>query len=585
MDHTDTQKIPLKTTGARFLQSVRNLVNSDVGWKAKLMFAGIVVLLCGVNGLNVANSYVGRNFMTSIADRNKAEFIRQALFYIGVFGASTIVAVAVRFAEERLGLLWREFLTRRSVRLYLSNRTYYRLEVAKELAHPDQRIAEDIRAFAVTTLSFVLMAINSSFTIVSFSGVLWSINPLLFAVAVLYAACGSYLTIVWGRPLINLNSNQLDKEASFRSGLIHVRENAESIMLAHREGRQAEGLLNRLTDLVANFRQITAINRNVGFFTTGYNWLIQIIPSLIVAPAFINGEIAFGVITQSAMAFSMLVGAFSLIVTQFQSLSTFAAVVARLSSLVEAIERSQTTTESTIKIVEPEERLTYERLTLLSSTNGSPLLKDLSISIAFGTRVLVTGPNEAARVALFKATAGVSIAGAGRIIRPGADNILFLAERPYLPPGTLRRVLSPSAHAGEISDERIFALLRELDLEGIVTQTGGLDREEDWQTLLSLREQQLLAFIHLLLAAPRFAFLDRISAALESHQFRKILHMLSDSSIAYIDSGEANRLPDFYDAVLVCAQDGSWKWMTNRAAPMVDPDSRPNASGGEDEVA
>jgi putative ATP-binding cassette transporter len=112
----DTQKIPLKVTAGRFFRAVSIFANSEVGWKAKLMFAGLVALLCGVNGLNVVNSYVGRNFMTSITDRNKAEFIRQALFYIGVFAASTIVAVIVRFTEERLGLLWREFLTRRAVR-------------------------------------------------------------------------------------------------------------------------------------------------------------------------------------------------------------------------------------------------------------------------------------------------------------------------------------------------------------------------------------------------------------------------------------------------------------------------------------
>jgi putative ATP-binding cassette transporter len=278
--------------------------------------------------------------MTANADRDKADFIRQALFYIGVFAGSTVVAVIARFTEERLGLLWREFLTRRAVRLYLADGTYYRLNVSGELAHPDQRIAEDVRAFTVTTLSFILMMLNSSLTMVAFSGVLWSISPLLYIVAVLYATCGSYLTIALGRPLIKLNYDQLDKEASFRSGLIHVRENAESIMLAHREGRQTASLLHQLDELVANFRQITSINRNVGFFTTGYNWLIQIIPALIVAPAFINGDIAFGVITQSAMAFSTLVAAFSLIVTQFQSLSNFAAVVARLSSLMEAVEKS-----------------------------------------------------------------------------------------------------------------------------------------------------------------------------------------------------------------------------------------------------
>jgi vitamin B12/bleomycin/antimicrobial peptide transport system ATP-binding/permease protein len=575
----EKQKIPLKITAVRCVGSVRNFANSEVGWKAKLMFAGLIALLCGVNGLNVVNSYVGRNFMTAIADRHKAEFIRQALFYLGVFAASTLVAVIARFTEERLGLLWREFLTRRAVTLYLANGAYYRLDASRELANPDERIAEDIRAFTVTALSFVLMALNSSFTVVAFSGVLWSINPLLFIVAVLYAACGSSLTIALGRPLVTLNYNQLDKEANFRSSLIHVREHAESIMLARREGRLIDRLLRRLDELVANFRQITTINRNVGFFTTGYNWLIQIIPALIVAPAFINGDIAFGVITQSAMAFTMLVGAFSLIVTQFQSISAFAAVVARLSSLMEAFEQSQTTTGSAIEMVEAEGRLAYERLTLLSAQNGSPVLKDLSISIPFGTRVLLTGSNQAAGVVLFRATAGLSSAGAGRIIRPGADDILFLAQRPYLPPGTLRQVLVRARHEGEISDERIFGLLRELHLEQAVTRAGGLDTEQDWETLLSLREQQLLAFLHVLLAAPQFAFLDRVDTELGADRVHTILRMLSERSITYINNAEADDSRDLYDAVLECGEDGGWTWTANRAGRMATADFHANERG------
>ena len=545
------------------------------------MFAGLVALLCGVNGLNVVNSYVGRNFMTAIADRDRAGFIQQALFYIGVFAASTVVAVIARFTEERLGLLWREFLTRRAVKLYLANGTYFRLDNSGKLTHPDQRIAEDVRAFTVTTLSFVLMVLNSGFTIVAFSGVLWSISPLLFIVAVLYAACGSYLTIALGRPLITLNYNQLDKEASFRSGLIHVRENAKSIMLAHREGRQTARLLHGLDELVANLRQITVINRNMGFFTTGYNWMIQIIPALIIAPAFINGEIAFGVVTQSAMAFSTLVAAFSLIVTQFQSISNFAAALARLSSMVEAIEHSQTSMGSAIEIVEAKGRLAYERLTLLSSANGSPLLRDLSISIPSGTRVLVTGSNQAARAVLLRATAGIWTAGAGRILRPGADDIFFLAQRPYLPPGTLRQVLERTAHTGEISDDRIFRLLRELNLEQILTRVGGLDIERDWEMLLSLREQQLLAFIHILLAAPQFVFLDQVGTELGSDQVRKILLMLSENSITYINNGEADDLLDLYDAVLECGEDGGWTWTADRARQTAAADSHTNESGAK----
>jgi vitamin B12/bleomycin/antimicrobial peptide transport system ATP-binding/permease protein len=527
------------------------------------MSVGLVALLCGANGLNVVNSYVGRNFMTSIADRDRAQFLQLAFLYIGVFAASTVVSVIARFAEERLGLLWRESLTRRAVGLYLADRAYYRLDTIGELANPDQRISEDIRAFTVTTLSFVLMALNSALTILAFSGVLWSISPLLFIVSVAYAACGSFLTIVLGRPLVKLNYDQLDKEASFRSGLIHVRQNAESIMFAGGERRHAERLQHRLDELVANFRQITAINRNVGFFTTGYNWMIQIIPALIVAPAYIEGKIEFGVISQSAMAFTALVAAFSLIVTQFQSLSTFAAVVARLSSMVDAVEKSHDRARPAIEIAEDEGRLAYERLTLQSPTNGAPVLKDLSVSIPLKTRVLLTGSNQAARAALFRATAGGQARGAGRIIRPGGDGIIFLAQRPYLPPGTLRQALVRHT-PGEVSDERIMALLRELGLDQVLSMAGGMDAEQDWSTLLSLREQQFLGFADILLNAPRFAFLDRLGGALGPIEIQRLLRMLSEKSIAYVNNGDADEPYDLYDAVLECGENGAWTWTPSR---------------------
>lgn len=556
----DQEKGGFKAIAARFLRAVRNFFGSEVGWKAKLIFGGLVALLCAVNGLNVANSFVGRNFMTAIADRDRAEFIRQALFYVGVFAASTVVAVIARFAEERLALLWREFVTRRAVTLYLADRTYYRLDQSGELANPDQRISEDVRAFTVTTLSFVLMALNSGFTILAFSGVLWSITPVLFTVAVLYAACGSYVAIVLGRPLITLNYNQLDKEASFRSGLIQVRENAESIMLERHEPRQAARLLHRLEDLVGNLRRIIAVNRNLGFFTTGYNWMIQIIPALIVAPAFIDGEIEFGVITQSAMAFTALVAAFSLIVTQFQSLSSFAAVVARLSSLMQAIEQSQTGTAAAIEIAGAGDRLAYENLTLRSSTSRDPLLKDLSISIPCGTRVLVTGASQEAGLALFRATAGVPTPGEGRILRPGADDLIFLPQRPYLPPGTLRQVLLRATDDGRASGERLIPLLTALGLDQVVTQAGGLDAEQDWVALLSLRELQLLSIARVVVNRPKFVFLDRVDDILTPDQLKKSLEILSENSIAYVNTGEVEEMRELYDAILVCGESGSWTW-------------------------
>ena len=95
------------------------------------MGASVAGSLLGVNGLNVINSYVGRDFMTAIEQRSFPEFVSEALLYAGVFALSTVVAVLVRFCEERLALLWREWLTGWLIDAYFAGRLYQRLtEVA-----------------------------------------------------------------------------------------------------------------------------------------------------------------------------------------------------------------------------------------------------------------------------------------------------------------------------------------------------------------------------------------------------------------------------------------------------------------------
>ena len=553
-------RVPIdRLTWLRFVRAVKNFVSSEVAWKARALFALLITFLFAINGLNVINSYVARDFMTAIEHRDRAGFVWQATVYIGVFVGSTLVAVLYRFSEERLALLWREWLTRRLFERYLAQRAYLQLEARTEIANPDQRIADDTRAFTGTTLSFVLMSLNASFTVVAFAGVLWSISVLLFAVAVGYAALGSLLTVLLGRPLVWLNYNQLDKEANLRSDLIHIRQHAESVALLRREGRLGARLLRRLEDLTANWRRIIAVNRNLAFFTTGYNYMIQVIPALIIAPLFIRGEVPFGVITQAAMAFSQLLGAFSLIVTQFQSISSFAAVVARLSSLAEGIEQGRSG-ESKIEICEDNERLAFDRLTLRSPTDGRTLVEALSASLPRGTRLLVRAQNDTAGVALFRAAAGIWDSGAGCIVRPGLDVIHFLPERPYLPLGTLRECLLRTGQESVVAETQIRDALRTLGIEDLLQRAGGLDAEKDWDDVFSLGEQQLLAVARVLLAAPRFVALDRVGTALAAEQVAQVLTVLSEKAITYIvfkgDGDDAR----YYDAILDIAGDATWQW-------------------------
>ena len=310
---------------------------SRMRWLAARDVVAIVALLLSLNALNVANSFVGRNFVTAIAQRDPQGYFHFAILYVVVFAASTVAGVSQQFVQDRLALCWRDWLTRHLIDRYLSGHAFDRIRSNKDIDNPDQRIAEDVRTFTSTLLSFAVMIANSTLTTLAFAGVLWSIDPLLFLTAALYAALGSGFSFVVGYQLVGLNNLQLKKEADLRFSLIRVREHEEPLgeSAERQEGRR---ILGRLRRVVHNGRAIIGVSRNVGYFTSGYHYFVQILPILIVAPLYLRGTIEFGVVTQSAMAFAQLLGAFSLVVAQFQAISTLAAAIHRLGSLWEELD-------------------------------------------------------------------------------------------------------------------------------------------------------------------------------------------------------------------------------------------------------
>jgi putative ATP-binding cassette transporter len=548
---------PDRETWRRLARAIGDFARSDVRGRAAGFALALFVLMLSVNGLNVVNSYVGRDFMTAIEQRSFRDFVAKALLYAGVFALSTAVAVFVRFCEERLGLLWREWLTRQLIGAYFSDRLYQHLTDAGGIENPDQRIVDDVRGFATTTISFALMLLNGTFTIIAFSGVMWSISSTLFMVAVAYAGLGSALTIVFGRPLAGLNYAQSDRDAELRAELVRVREHADAIAVSGEEGLVRAHALRALAALVANARRMIAVNRNVSFFTTGYSYGIQLIPALIVGPLFIRGEIEFGVISQSAMAFSHLLGAFSLVVTQFGSISSYAAVVARLRALVDAAGWAGGRPASNLEIVDGSERLAWEGLTLRTPGAERVLLADLTASVEPGARWLVTGPNAEAQAALVRATAGAWQNGSGRILRP--ERIAILPEMPYLPASTLAELLTePGAEPANSQETRIAKLLEPFGLAGWVERAGGVDREVEWERMLSLREQQLLSIARVVAARPRIAIAHEIVSALEPDQVAHMLALITEARVALlIVARKADR--ERFDTVLEIESDGSWR--------------------------
>jgi putative ATP-binding cassette transporter len=552
-------------------------VDPRMGARARLLIIGLISLMLAINGLNVINSYVGRDFMTAIADHDRAGFSKEALRLIGVFALLTFASVMSRYCEESMGLLWRKWMTWRLFELYADHQVFLRLDQTGSVENPDQRIAEDVRNFTTTTISFILMLSNALLTVIAFSGVLISISPLLFGVAIGYALIGTWLTIRLGKPLIKLNYNQLDKEAAFRAALIHLRENGDLITLARRKDLWVGRTWDRLADLAANFTEIIQVNRNVGFFTTGYNWMIQLIPALIVAPLFIDGDVEFGVISQSAVAFTQLMGAFSLIITQFQSISSFVAVIKRLSGMTQSVlaERDRITQikKETIQDWDHLEGIRIEHLTLAAANNHHNVIEDLNVTFPKGQRTLVFSSEAAAPSALLRAIAGVwPLINEGHVRRPPLNLCLFVTERPYLPSCSLRELFvrpypeamgeveAPILAAFDTPESQIHAVLNEVGLANLMERIEDSDTIHDWQSELSLAEQQLIVVARALLAEPIFVLMERLGSALDPETLKRVIACLEARNITVIRFEQTQDALDLTAARLELGAQGHWTW-------------------------
>jgi putative ATP-binding cassette transporter len=544
---------------SRFWRVSKPYFTSDARWTALGLLAALFALLLTISGLNVAISYVGRDFMSALAGRQTHRVYTFALIYLGVFAAAAVAGAFSRFCELLLGLRWREWLTRRFIREYLAGQAYFHLNKKAEVDNPDERISEDLRTFTTTALSFLIMATNSVVTVVAFVGVLWSITIWLLVAAVVYPLLGTALIIFLGRRLVTLNHFQLKKEADFRFELVRVRTHSDAVALARSESKEESRLGERLGALVANYRSIITVLRNLALARGGYNYLDQLIPVLIVAPLYLRGEVEFGVVTQAAMAFSQIFNAFSLIAEKYQDLSNFAAVIGRVGALEEATAEAADPSRRPIRLAEAEAPVAYQQVTLKAPKDDRPLVHDLSLEVPRGRRVLVTGPNRAATSAVVRAAAGLWAKGGGQIRRPARKRVLFLPEQPYLVPGTLRDQLLLGVPEGAVSDERILGVLRGVRLDALVEHLGGLDAEHDWRAVLSLAEQQLIAFARLLLAEPDFAFLDSAASALTEPRRAEVYRVLVSKGIGYVSVGD--RQPSLlatHDTLLELRPDGSW---------------------------
>jgi putative ATP-binding cassette transporter len=547
----------------RFVAMARPYWSGAERTRAIGLLALLIVLLLGQTSFNVLFNQQSGEFTSALAAGDAERFWRA----IRHFSLLLVVAVPLwacyYFVRDTLGLRWRRWLTTHLLGRYLGHRAFYRLtqQSGAAIDNPDQRIAEDVNSFTGQSLYFLMVLLGALIELVAFTGVLWSISRLLVAFLIVYAVAGTWITIaVFGRPLIGLNFRQLRREADFRFGLVRLREHAEPIAFHEGEREELGRLRGLFASLYGNARQVLRWQFGLNLFQYGHSFLTMALPSIIIADQVLSGEMEVGRAIQAAGAFSAILGALTLIVQHFESLSRFGAGVNRLHEFSRALDRLEAgggRSDSRIETL-PGRDFALEHVAVMTPQREHLLIRDLSLTISDGHGLLIEGPSGCGKSSLLRAIAGLWTTGSGRIVRPDGDEVMFLPQHPYLGTGTLRDELLYPHPERSLPDEELRALLREVNLPDLADRVGGLDAVRDWAKVLSTGEQQRLAFARALRSRARFVILDEASSALDAANEALLYARLVAAGSTPVSISHRPALLAYHQQVLRLHGDGGW---------------------------
>ena len=549
----------------RFVNVAKPYWLGDQKKVAWTLLALLIVLMLAETQFAVMLNTQSGELTSALAGKDADRFWTSVRACLGILAFAVPIYAFYYYMRDAFANQWRRWLTGRFLDGYLHDRKYYELGSGGEIDNPDQRISEDINTFTGRSIHFLLIFIGSIMQLVAFSAVLWSISHLLVAVLAVYALVGTVIALyVFGAPLIQLNFLQLRREADFRFGLMRLRENAESIAFYRGEAQERAQIDSKFGKVFTNFARLIKKQRSLNLFQRGFNQLTLVLPSVILADSVLSGQMEVGRAVQAAGAFAVVLGSVALIVDNFESLSRFVAGIDRLQALsalvlVDSVEKAAPDDARPQIQSQQGDHLALDSLTLYTPNYERMLIKELTLSLKPGDALLITGDSGCGKSSLLRAIAGLWRTGTGVIHHPPRDEIFFLPQQPYMQTGTLRSQLIYPSAASSLSDERLLEILVEVHMAELATRVGGLDAVHDWEKLLSVGEQQRLAFGRVLVHQPSVVILDEATSALDSSNETALYERLRQNGTTLISIAHRVAVLCHHTHVLRMLGEGAWE--------------------------
>jgi vitamin B12/bleomycin/antimicrobial peptide transport system ATP-binding/permease protein len=559
---------------------------SDEKRKARWLLLLLILLLVGYTEFAVLFNQQSGEFTSALAARNGPRFWRSIITFFGLLVIGVPIDAYYYYVRDKLALNWRRWLTDRFLGRYFTDRGYYQLLSKPEIDNPDQRISDDIYSFTLQSLNFVLVFANGLFQLLAFSRVLWFISSYLVLFLFAYAAVVTAITFgIFGEKMVSLQSTQRWREADFRFGLVRLRENAEAIAFYRGERQEKRRLQQVFGRLFANATRIIRWSLRLNFFYYGNSYLTMVLPTLIIAPRVLSGELEVGRIVQASGAFSAILGALSILVDNLDGLSRFAASVGRLEIFAHglppdsthvplkggksqiAIQNNGNPQRGTSEPGKPEfgkihaqegEDLGFENFTLKTPHSERTLIKNLTVSVPSGTGLMIVGASGLGKSSLLRAIAGLWDAGDGTLMRPKSEDMLFLPQHAYMAAGSLRVQLNYPNLDRAVTDKELRDVLEVVNLSDLVERCGGFDADFDFEKILSVGERQRTAFARVFLKKPRYVLLDEATSALDRKDESALYEKLIATSMTLVSVSHHPALVKYHSQVLELKADGDW---------------------------
>jgi putative ATP-binding cassette transporter len=552
---------------ARQLRTYGDAVSGSPGrYKLLLLVVGLAVVIAATTIGQLRLNAWYEPFFDAVKNKDLASFLRQLVVFTIVAIVLIFLNIAQTWLDQWTKIALRDCVTRDLLVQWFAPRRAFLLAGAGPVgSNPDQRVQEDARRLTELTVSLAIGFFQSTLLLFSFVGVLWllsrgfvfefdgrsfQIPGFMVWVALIYAASGSSLSWRLGRPLIELNAARYAREAEFRFGLMQANEASDGIALSGGEEGEQARLEREFDGVIGLMRRIANVATRLTGVTAGYGWFATVAPIVAAAPGYFGGQLTFGELMVVVGAFNQVQQALRWYVDNAGNIADWRATLQRVMDLRQALLAMDQAapSQSRIAILEGEPVLALDDLTV-HVADRAVSIDEPHVAVLPGERVLVIGKPGTGKSMLFRALAGLWPWGTGRLRLPPKADTIFLPQRPYVPNGSLREVLSYPCKPSTFQEAAFSRALERTDLRHLIPS---LDRVARWDKELTVDEQQHLAFARLLVHRPAWVVSDEALCHLNDDDRKMLFSIfddeLSKTAVVSISSNDAQY--GFYSRIL-----------------------------------